>query len=85
MPQTSKVAISLTANLMEEMERARRETGETRSAFVRRAVEIALRINKNENLGAKYQEGYRRQPETEEEVFAAEASAADLLSQEPWE
>ncbi len=31
-----------------------------------------------------YEEGYRRQPETATEVKAAMATAAELLSREPW-
>jgi hypothetical protein len=32
----------------------------------------------------QYREGYRRQPETANEVAAAEASAIPLLTDEPW-
>ena len=85
MAQTSKIAVSLSSTLLERVERARHETGETRSAFVRRAVELALLADKEKALRARYLEGYRKHPETTKEVRAAEASAARLLAEEPWE
>jgi Arc/MetJ-type ribon-helix-helix transcriptional regulator len=37
-----KIAVSLPAALLRDIERLRRETGETRSAFIRRSIELML-------------------------------------------
>ena len=83
MPQTEKVAISLPIDLMRKIELIRKKTGETRSAFIRRSLERSFKESEREKRIQAYVEGYKRQPETTEEIAEAEA-AAELLSQEPW-
>ena len=82
---TTKIAISLPTKLAKQIETLRKVTGETRSGFIRRAIEGHLRQLENASRVAEYVEGYGRRPETAEEIEAAEAAAIDLLSQEPWE
>jgi len=85
MTDTKKIAISLSGELFKKVERVRKSTGESRSAFIGRAVESALSGRERRRLVAEYEEGYRRRPETSDEVKAAEASAVKLLAGEPWE
>ncbi len=85
MTETKKVAISLPQELMRKIERIRKATGESRSAFISRAIRQALKDREQEFLVARYVEGYRKFPETKEEIELAEASAARLLAEEPWE
>jgi metal-responsive CopG/Arc/MetJ family transcriptional regulator len=83
MPQTEKIAISLPRGLLRKLERSRKKTGETRSAFIRRSLERAFEIGEKEKKIQAYMEGYKKHPETAEEVTEAEA-AAELLAREPW-
>lgn len=82
MGATAKITISLDAELLEAIERQRRERGQTRSEFVRSAVEQVLRREQEDN--ARYIEAYRRQPETEEELLIAQQLGLAVLAQEPW-
>jgi metal-responsive CopG/Arc/MetJ family transcriptional regulator len=84
MSDVKKIAISLPGKLMSRVESARKRTGETRSAFIKRALEQALARREEAALIARWEAGYRRRPETAEEVAAAEASAVELLAGEPW-
>ncbi len=83
MGATAKITISLDAELLEVIERLRRERGQTRSQFVRHAVEQVLRREEEDN--ARYIEAYRRQPETEEEMLIAQQLGLAVLAQEPWD
>jgi metal-responsive CopG/Arc/MetJ family transcriptional regulator len=85
MAASVKIAISLPRQLVRLMERERKRTGETRSALVRRAVRRLFQDQEHMLQVSEYVEGYRAQPETEEEIAAAEAEAAELFSREPWE
>jgi metal-responsive CopG/Arc/MetJ family transcriptional regulator len=80
-----KIAISLPSELVSDLERIRKQTGETRSAFIRRALELAMAERKQRVQIARYLEGYRKHPETAKEIKAAEAAATALLAEEPWE
>ena len=85
MAQSVKIAISLPKPLIRLVEKERKRTGETRSAFVRRALRRLLEEKEHLLQVSEYVEGYNEQPETEEEIAAAEAGAIALLSREPWE
>ena len=85
MPQTEKVAISLSKDVLKQIEELRKETGESRSALIQRAMKKMLKEQERSVRVRSYVEGYRRQPETKEEVDAAELSASELLAREPWE
>ena len=85
MAHIAKIAISLPGELVRRVEKSRKASGETRSSFIRRAIERILREEEERELIVRYQEGYRAHPETPEEIAAAEAAATQLLSGEPWE
>ena len=85
MSVSKKIAISLPEGVLSAMEKVCRQTGESRSAFIRRALEQAMAERKERSQIARYLEGYRRHPETRKEVAAAAAAAAALLAEEPWE
>ena len=84
MAPSDKIAVSLPAGLVRQIERERKSTGETRSAFVQRAIRLVFSEQDRRKRVAEYIEGYRNQPETEDEIAAAEAAGAKLLAQEPW-
>lgn len=79
-----EVTVSLPEEMLESIERVRRERRESRSEFFRRAVEELLHARREGDLDEQYVQGYLRCPETEEEVSAAWALAAPALSGEPW-
>ena len=85
MAHVERIAISLSKDLARRVEAERKQTGETRSAFVRRAIEQRLREKARAAKVSAYTEGYRRTPETPAEARASEAAAAQLLAQEPWD
>ena len=85
MAESVKIAISIPERLVRLVEKERKRTGETRSAFIRRAIRRLFQDKEHLLQVSEYVEGYRTRPETEEEIAAAEAGAAELLSREPWE
>lgn len=85
MAGSAKIAITLPKEILGALERYRAETGESRSALIALAIERLLEERREERLVRRYVEGYRRRPESEEEIRAAQAAAADLLAMESWE
>ena len=85
MPKTAKIAISLPEDVLNAVEREREESGESRSEFFRRAVEMLLRRRREQEMSQQYIRAYQRMPETKEEVTAAYRAASSILAEEPWE
>ncbi len=84
MPKTAKIAISLPEEVLDAVEREREESGESRSEFFRRAVEMLLRRRREQEMSQQYIRAYQRMPETKEEVAAAYRAASSILAEEPW-
>ena len=80
-----KIAISLPASLLREVEKVRRETGESRSAVIRRSIELLLGRAEEAGMVREYVAGYLAHPEGRSEVDAAMATASEALAEEPWE
>ncbi len=85
MPKIAKIAISLPEEVLASVERERRNSGESRSQFFRRAVEALLRRQQEQEMSEQYIRAYQQIPETEEEIEAARHAASDILAKEPWE
>jgi len=85
MPKTAKIAISLPEWMLVAVERERRNSGESRSQFFRRAVETLMRRQEEEEMSQQYVRAYQQIPETKEEVEAARRAACNILAQESWE
>jgi metal-responsive CopG/Arc/MetJ family transcriptional regulator len=83
--RTERVAISLPAGLLEEAELERGRTGESRSQFVRRALEALLRAERQREAVERYIDGYERLPETAEEITGAQDLASKVIAGEPWD
>lgn len=81
--RTVKVAISLPADLLASIDRARRRTGANRSSYLRTAAEAQLRLEDDDV--DRYVAAYRAQPETPAEIAAASAAAAQVLAVEPFD
>jgi len=85
MPKIAKIAISLPEEVLASVEQERRNSGESRSQFFRRAVEALLRRQQEQEMSEQYIHAYQQIPETEEEIEAARHAASDILAKEPWE
>lgn len=57
----------------------------TRSDAVRSAIENMLEEHRRRLEGEAIVEGYRRHPESTEEMLWAEQNARDMVAEEPWE
>ena len=85
MGKSVKIAISLPDEVAKKVENIRKKTLETRSAFIKRAIETMLKGISERSKIEKYMDGYLERPETTGEIKASEAAAVELLSKEPWE
>ena len=85
MGKTSKIAISLPAELLEAVEAECRDTQQTRSEVFRRAVRLLLRKRLEAIWDRQYIEAYRKCPDTPEEIEAAGRAASIFLAAVPWE
>lgn len=79
---TAKVAVSVQANLLREVEAARKRSGQTRSAVVQEALRQWLRSRARADLVREYEAGYRRRPESQREIHAALITAVEALGDE---
>lgn len=84
-PKIAKIAISLPQDVLNAVEQKRKESGESRSEFFRRAVEALLHRQQEQQLSEQYVDGYQRMPESPEEVEAARRAAGSILDEEPWQ
>lgn len=81
----AKISISLPQATLDAVETGCRESNETVSQFIRRAIEDHLRRERERDDIAQYVRAYREHPETEAEVRQAQAIAVQSLAAEPWE
>ncbi|MFH1513926.1 MAG: ribbon-helix-helix domain-containing protein [bacterium] len=85
MGNTKKIAISLPAELVKKVEKIRKQTGESRSAVIRRSIEYAMERQAMDALVVQYLEGYLKYPETGEEKNIVKATYVKSLDEGPWE
>jgi metal-responsive CopG/Arc/MetJ family transcriptional regulator len=80
----TQTLVQLTDDLLARLdERAVREK-RSRSTLIREAVEEYLADELKSEIDRRIVEGYRRQPQTSDEDAWAEASARDVVREEPW-
>jgi len=84
MAKIAKITISIPEEVLNAVETERKESGESRSQVIRRAIELLLRQRKEQELSEQYIQAYRQMPETEEEVKAARQAAISILAEESW-
>lgn len=84
MSKTTKIAISLPSDMLTDIEKERKESGESRSEFLRRAVEVLLRRQREQEKIDRYISAYRQNPETKEDIETARHAASVILSEENW-
>ena len=81
----AKIAISLPDDVLQEVEKERNASGETRSEFFRRAVKALLKREREREAVEQYVRAYREMPETEEELGWVEAASQAVLEEYPWD
>ena len=82
MKRAVKVAISLPDDLLNRVDRARRERKVSRSEYFRQAAINLLGLAGEQDID-RYVRGYTNQPETTDEVEAARAASARGLAALP--
>jgi len=78
---SAKVAVSLPRELLDEVERARERTGESRSEIFRRAITALLTAARERADVERYVRAYREVPDDDEGAWGAASAAA--LAEEP--
>jgi metal-responsive CopG/Arc/MetJ family transcriptional regulator len=82
--QRTQTLVQLNDVLLRRLdERAARE-GRSRSALIRDAIEKYLYDEEQAQIDREIREGYERIPVTDEEMAWAEASAREMIEEEPW-
>jgi len=82
MIKAAKIAISLPKENLKKIERLRKKMGLERSAFIDKAVCFWIRAMEKQEMIKAYEEGYRNQPESVDEIKAMENLAADAFKEE---
>ncbi len=82
MRKTLKIAISLPKEDFDEIEKIRKSFGFQRSAVIDKAIRFWLRHLNQEKLIKRYEEGYRKKPESIQETKAMEKAAAEAFKEE---
>ena len=85
MPVRDKIAITISPALLEQVERLRKRSGESRSAVFERALAQYLAAGGRAARTRQYADAYRRSPESDAEARQATARAIDALASEPWD
>jgi metal-responsive CopG/Arc/MetJ family transcriptional regulator len=85
MSRREKVAVSIDAELLERVERLRAITGESRSAFVNRALVVLTAAEARAARTRRYVEAYRARPESAGDVDVARAVARRTLARLAWD
>lgn len=82
---TTKVAISIDAEVFERAEALRERSGESRSGLIDRALRALLAEDERRRRIAEYVEAYERMPESADEVGVARANARRVLAAVDWD
>ncbi len=77
-----KIGISLPKQDLKRIEKVRKELGINRSELVDLAIRFWLKNFEQQKMIEKYEEGYRRKPESIEELKAMEKAAAEAFGEE---
>ena len=85
MSRAVKISVSIPLEVLAEADREREVIGESRSEFVRQAIEERVRRMTEAESVERYIQGYREVPETAEEVTSSFAMSRAALAGEPWE
>jgi Arc/MetJ-type ribon-helix-helix transcriptional regulator len=79
-----EISVSLPAPLYARVEAERKRSRCSRSSIVQKALTEWFATESDARLVRRYQESYRRSPETKREIDAAQASAEEILRAVEW-
>ena len=84
MIKSSKIAISLPQENLKKIEKIRKELKIQRSALIDMAIRFWLDNREKQKMIQQYEDGYRRKPESIDEVKAMEKMSAEAFKEEGW-
>jgi len=82
--RTVKVAVSLPEEEFRHVEKVRKQLRISRSAVITRALRSWITATRDKERTRAYVEGYRRYPETKEELKMFESLASEVMDAEEW-
>ncbi len=82
MIKASKIAISLPAEDLAKIETIRKKMGLQRSVVIHRAIRFWFKSLHDQEMVKKYEEGYKRLPESAGEMEAFQKMAAEAFKEE---
>jgi|HubBroStandDraft_3_1064219.scaffolds.fasta_scaffold245629_3 hypothetical protein len=85
MANAAKIACSIDAELLQRVEAVRARTGESRSAFISRALLALTGESERASAVKRYVDAYRDHPEGPADLVAARQGARRALSRLAWE
>jgi len=85
MRRRGKVAVTLSNELLAQVERIRKRSGESRSAVFERALTAYVAAGAGAARAGRYVAGYRRRPERAREVREGLVTALGALASEEWD
>lgn len=85
MRNTLKIAISLPKEDFYKIEKIRKKLGFGRSNIIDRAIRFWLGRVEREELIKSYQQGYKKKPESIQEIKAIEKASAEAFKEEDLE
>lgn len=84
MISSAKIAISLPVEDLKRIEKLRKELKIQRSTLIDMAIRFWLDNAEKQNMIKRYEEGYRRTPESAKEIEALQKLSADAFAEEGW-
>ena len=84
MISSAKIAISLPVEDLKRIERVRKELRIQRSTLIDMAIRFWLDNVEKQKMIQRYEEGYRRYPESAKEIEALQKLSADAFTEEGW-
>ena len=84
MIKTTKIAISLSKEDFNKIELIRKNLEIDRSAIIKKAIRFWLKNWQNQDLIKRYEDGYRKKPESVKEIIAMEKISAQSFEEENW-
>lgn len=82
MIKASKIAISLPVEDLAKIEKIRKRLGLQRSAVIHQAIRFWFKNLQDQEMVKRYEEGYKRLPESTEEMEAFQKMAAEVFKEE---
>ena len=84
MRRVAKITVSIPTELLEVVERHRKESKESRSEVVAHLLESALRRERERADVERYVRGYLEHPETAAEVATTDRLSIEAAATDPW-